>query len=96
MLASGPGEIEPIPHQIHLFDTSLADKPPIFPHTDEAPGTVELHPETRRLFVHCGKGEAAAIIYQVKAPNGKWVKGRDWWNGAGKAARSGGPTLRFD
>lgn len=47
-------------------------------------------------MVHCGVGEGVAVIDKVKMPGSKWVSGWDWWNGAGKAARGGGKTARFE
>ncbi|ORY92820.1 formyl transferase [Leucosporidium creatinivorum] len=82
--------------QIQLFDPTASTAPTITFSSAEAPGTVALDSRSRRLYVHCGSGAEVAIIDKIKAPSGKWVSGRDWWNGAGKSARGGGPTARFE
>jgi hypothetical protein len=55
-----------------------------------------MDPASHSLFVHCGVGGEVAVIERIKAPGGKWVKGKDWWNGSGKTARGKEMTLRFE
>jgi methionyl-tRNA formyltransferase len=82
--------------QIRLLDSADSKELSIASSSAEAPGTVALDSHSRQLYVHCATGDKLAVIDKIKSPSGKWVAGRDWWNGAGKSARGGGPTARFE
>ncbi|GAA5916718.1 hypothetical protein JCM6882_005785 [Rhodosporidiobolus microsporus] len=53
-------------------------------------GTVALDPQTKTLVVKCADSKVGVEVERVKKEGGKWVMGREWWNGLGKKAREEG------
>ncbi|BGP48191.1 Methionyl-tRNA formyltransferase [Rhodotorula kratochvilovae] len=54
-----------------------------------APGTVALNPATKTLILRCADAHEGVQLEEVKKEGGKWVKAREWWNGAAGGGKKG-------
>ncbi|GAA5840732.1 hypothetical protein JCM11251_001686 [Rhodosporidiobolus azoricus] len=54
------------------------------------PGSAALDPETKTVVVKCRDSAVGVEVKEVKKSGGKWVGGREWWNGLGKRVREEG------
>ncbi|GAA5857721.1 hypothetical protein JCM9279_000751 [Rhodotorula babjevae] len=59
---------------------------------DAPPGSLALEPASKRLVARCSDSLEGVVVTEVKKEGGKWVKAREWWNGA-SAGRKGAHRL---